>query len=103
MTNNISNVDIVEQVNNTCVNNELLEAVDKLIRAEEAEKFTQVVAAAEAAVATVPPELAEEAAFAVVHDFRTQSVTTIKEEVSGDTVIEILGYIGIRRNANSGK
>ena len=76
---------------------EMLDAVNKLIRAEEIDKFAEVVAATEAAVASVPPELAEEAALAIAHGYQTQSVTTIKENIPGDTVIQVLGYIGIRK------
>lgn len=82
--------------------NELAEAVEKLIKAEETTRFTELVVAAEAAVAAAPPELAEEAALAVAHEYQTQNLSMIQEEIPGDTIIEVIGYVGIRRRKDSG-
>ncbi|XP_024945287.1 uncharacterized protein LOC112495017 [Cephus cinctus] len=96
LASSMSNIDVLEQMNLN-QDDELAEAVEKLIKAEETARFTEMIVAAEAAVAAAPPELAEEAALAVAQDYQTQTVSAIKEEIPGDTVIEIVGYIGIRR------
>lgn len=96
LAGSITGFDIAESIG-LQHDNELAEAVEKLIKAEETTRFTELVVAAEAAVAAAPPELAEEAALAVAHEYQTQNLSVIQEEIPGDTVIEVLGYVGIRR------
>lgn len=98
----MSNIDILNELDNN-YDHELAEAVDKLIRAEEASKFTEMMIAAEAAVAAAPPELAEEAALAVTREYRTEKITPIKEEIVGDTIIEVVGYVGVRKQKSSNR
>ncbi|XP_015127031.1 uncharacterized protein LOC107048396 [Diachasma alloeum] len=86
----------------TETDNDLVEAVEALVCAEDMAKFAEKIVAAEAAVAAVPPELAEEAALAVTRSYQQSEdkVTKIKEVVQGDAVIEVVGYIGVRTRKN---
>ena len=106
LASSVSNADILDELR-VRHDNELAEAVDKLIKAEDAFKFTEMMIAAEAAVAAAPPELAEEAAIAVTRDYHTEKITPIREEeIHGERVIEVVGYVGItklkstKQNAN---
>ncbi|XP_011299747.1 uncharacterized protein [Fopius arisanus] len=89
----------------TETDNDLVEAVGSLFRAEEMSNFAEKIVAAEAAVAAVPPELAEEAAMAVTHTYQQfeDKVTKFREVVRGDAVIEVVGYIGVRTPKNQSK
>lgn len=77
--------------------NELIEAAEYLIRAEEDARFAEKLAAVEAAVAGVPPEMAEEAALAASKSYQTEKISVIKEKIPGETVIEVLGYVGVTK------
>ncbi|KAI4501767.1 hypothetical protein M0802_003102 [Mischocyttarus mexicanus] len=96
LATSMSKVDIVEELN-VPGDNELIEAAEHLIRAEEDARFAEKLAAAKAAVAAVPPEMAEEAALAAGQSYRTEKINMIKEEILGDTIIEVLGYVGITK------
>ncbi|XP_048511174.1 uncharacterized protein LOC125500955 [Athalia rosae] len=100
LASSITGFDIAESIG--MQHDELAEAVEKLIKAEETTRFTELVVAAEAAVAVAPPELAEEAALAVAHEYQTQNLSLIQEEIPGDTIIEVIGYVGIRRRKDAG-
>ncbi|GLV43467.1 hypothetical protein CBL_04009 [Carabus blaptoides fortunei] len=75
----------------------LLEAVDHLVRAEAVDNFAGTVRAAEEAAASVPPELAEEAAVAAAKDYQTKLTHVAKEVISGEKPIQVIGYIGITK------
>lgn len=104
LASSMSNADIADELR-VQHDNELTEAIDKLIRAEEASRFTEMMIAAEAAVAAAPPEFAEEAALAVTRDYHTEKVTPIKEgQVRGETLIEVVGYVAYtKRGSKEGK
>nr|CAD7604205.1 unnamed protein product [Timema genevievae] len=76
---------------------QFIEAVDKLIQAEQASRFQGAVRAAEAAAAAAPPELAEEAAAAGAREYQTDVVETICRKLPGERPIQLVGYIGVTR------
>ncbi|KAK2577084.1 hypothetical protein KPH14_005892 [Odynerus spinipes] len=96
LSTGVSTVNIAEELN-VPRDNELIEAAEHLIRAEEDARFTEKLAAAEAAVAAAPPEKAEEVALAAGQKYQTKKIKVIKEEIPGDTIIEVLGYVGVNK------
>ncbi|KAG5879953.1 hypothetical protein JTB14_024546 [Gonioctena quinquepunctata] len=81
---------------------ELTDAVDKFAKAEAMCAFAGAVKAAEAAAEAAPPELAEEAAVASARGFQTEIHTSeIREEISGEKPMEVIGYIDIVSEGDS--
>lgn len=76
---------------------DLLEAVEKLAKAEAMVAFEGAVKAAENAAASVLPEYAEEAACAGARSFQAELTSVVKETVPGVRPIEVVGYVGITR------
>ncbi|KAF2899685.1 hypothetical protein ILUMI_06492 [Ignelater luminosus] len=76
---------------------ELLDAVDKLAKAEAMIAFEGAIKAAEKAAANAPPELAEEAAAAGAKGFQAELTGLVKQEIPGIKPIEVIGYVGITR------
>ncbi|KAK5643151.1 hypothetical protein RI129_006996 [Pyrocoelia pectoralis] len=78
-------------------NTDLLDAVDKLAKAQAVCAFEGAVRAAEEAAASVPPEFAEEAAAAGAQGFEAKLTNVVRQEFDGVKPIEVVGYVGITR------
>lgn len=83
-------------------NNELLNAIDCLRKAEKMNRYDRMVHRAEEAVKNVPAEHAEEAAVLAAQSFHMHNVTPINTIVPGTIEngivykpIEIIGYMGM--------
>lgn len=96
----MSSANVAEQMS-LHQDSELEEAVDRLVKAEEASRIGLTINNVESAVANAPPGLAEETAIRVAQDYETcnNNVTAINDKIaSGDVIIEVVGYIGTRKS-----
>ncbi|EEB17231.1 hypothetical protein Phum_PHUM457940 [Pediculus humanus corporis] len=94
------------EVENSC----LMEAIEKLAQVNTHDKkikiFDAAVKAAEAAIASVPPEKAEEVAVAFAKDYQSEIVDVINEKIpmsEEKKPIEVIGYIGVTKMKDCNK
>lgn len=63
-------------------------------------RFNEAVRVAEEITASVPPEMAEEAAVACARDYQSEILNEFHEEVpvnESKKLLEVIGYIGITK------
>lgn len=76
---------------------EILEACDKLAKAQAIDSFKGAVRAAEEAAANAPPEYAEEAAAAGARGYQAELTSVVQEKIPGLKPMEVIGYVGVTR------
>ncbi|KAF5285980.1 hypothetical protein FQA39_LY16491 [Lamprigera yunnana] len=91
-----SGIDLQARLRDT-QDTELLDAVDKLAKAEAMCTFQGAVRAAEEAAASAPPEFAEEAAAVGAQSFEAELTGVVRQRIDGVKPVEVLGYVGITR------